>query len=82
MKLSLITALAACWTSGTVAGLVLPHGPLALTLYSLVLLALTGLAHLGQQIVVYQLALAAFRRDQRTARQLALAQLRKKRSYA
>lgn len=75
MKFSLITALAACWTSGTVAGLVLPHGPLALVLYSLVLLALTGVAHLGQHIIVYQLALAAFRREQRLARQLAMQSL-------
>lgn len=75
MKLSLITALAACWTSGTVAGLVLPHGPLALALYSLVLLALTGAAHLGQHIVEYQLALAEFRREQRLARRLAIQML-------
>lgn len=75
MKLSLITALAACWTSGTVAGLVLPHGTLALVLYSLVLLALTGLAHLGQHIVVYHLALAEFRREQRLARHLAMQSL-------
>jgi len=71
MKLSLLTALAATWTYGTVAGLLLPHGPLTLAFYGLVLLAVTGAAHVCQQAIAHQLALAEFRREMYTARRLA-----------
>jgi inner membrane protein involved in colicin E2 resistance len=71
MKLSLLTTLALSWLYGTVAGLLLPHGPLALVLYGLLLLALTGAAHVTHRALIYQLALADFRRDLRTARRLA-----------
>jgi hypothetical protein len=71
MKLSLLTTLALSWTYGTVTGLLLPHGPLALVLAGLLLLALTGAARVVQRALTYQLALADFRHDLRVARRLA-----------
>lgn len=71
MKLSLFTALFLAWVYGTIAGLVLPHGPLALALYGLVLLVVAGLAHMIHRAIVYQLDLARFRQEVQIARQLA-----------
>jgi len=71
MKLSLLTALTLAWIYGTVAGLVLPHGPLALALYGLVLLAMTGAASVIHQAIVHQFALAKFRQEVNTARRMA-----------
>lgn len=72
MKLSIWTALALAWLSGTIVSLLLPRGPLALCLYGLLLLVMSGTAHLVQPAFAHQLALAAFRRDVRVARRRAL----------
>lgn len=71
MKLSLLTALTLAWFYGTVAGLMLPHGPLAMALYGLLLLAGAGAAHVTRQAVIHHLALAEFRKDMKTACRLA-----------
>jgi hypothetical protein len=72
MKLSIWTALALAWLSGTIASLLLPRGPLVLCLYGLLLLIMSGTAHLVQPVLAHQFALAAFRRDLRAARRRAL----------
>jgi hypothetical protein len=71
MKLSLFTAFLLSWLYGTVAGLLLPHGALALTCYGLLLVGIAGAAHVVRRAVAYQIALAEFRRDLRAARRLA-----------
>lgn len=71
MKLSFFTALLLSWLYGTVAGLLLPHGPLVLALYGLVLIGIAGAVHVTRQAIRYQLALAEFRQEMKAARRLA-----------
>jgi hypothetical protein len=72
MKLSVFTLFTLAWLYGTIAGLLLPHGPLTLALYGLLLLALSGAAHLVNRVVAHQLALARFRQEMQVARRLAV----------
>lgn len=71
MNLSLVTALALASVYGTLAGLLLPHSWPALALYGLLLLALSGAAHIVTRAVAHQLALARFRQEMKIARRLA-----------
>lgn len=72
MKFSVFTALMLAWLYGTVAGLLLPHGPLALALYGLFFGIVASVVCVAHRAIRYQLAMVEFRQEMSTARRLAL----------